>query len=95
MFCPKKSTKRISAGNDYESLYSLLLDEAHQITFHQQCINSLMMEVCKYLNGHSLDIMNDIFKLRENKCQSPKFPHLANLKSSFTEIVIRYYSISC
>ena len=26
-----------------------------------------MIEVYKYLNGHSPDIMNDIFKLRENK----------------------------
>ena len=25
-----------------------------------------MIEVYKYLNGHSRDIMNDIFKLREN-----------------------------
>ena len=25
-----------------------------------------MIEVYKYLNGHSPDIMNDIFKLREN-----------------------------
>ena len=75
MFCSKKSTKKINAvherslriiRNDYESLYPLLLEEAHQITFHQRCINSLMIEVYKYLNGHSPDIMNDIFKLREN-----------------------------
>ena len=42
------------------------LEEAHQITFHQRYINFLMIEVYKYLNGHSPDIMNDIFKLREN-----------------------------
>ena len=75
IFCSKKSTKKINAvherslqiiRNDYESLYPLLLEEAHQITFHQRCINSLMIEVYKYLNGHSPDIMNDIFKLREN-----------------------------
>ena len=75
MFCSKKSTKKINAvherslriiRNDYESLYPLLLEETHQITFHQRCINSLMIEVYKYLNGHSPDIMSDIFKLREN-----------------------------
>ena len=75
MFCSKKSTKKINAvherslriiRNDYESLYPLLLEETHQITFHQRCINSLMIEVYNYLNGHSPDIMNDIFKLREN-----------------------------
>ena len=52
--------------NDYESLYPLLIEETHQTTFHQRCINSLMIEVYKYLNGYSPDIMNDIFKLREN-----------------------------
>ena len=71
MFCSKKSTKKINAvherslriiRNDFESLYPLLLED----TFHQRCINSVMIEVCKYLNGHSPDIMNDIFKLREN-----------------------------
>ena len=74
MFCSKKSTKKINAVHerslritlkDYESPYALLLEEAHQITFHQRCINSLTIEVYKYLNGHSPDIMNDIFK-REN-----------------------------
>ena len=43
MFCSKKSTKKINAiherslriiRNNYESLYPLLLEEAHQITFH-------------------------------------------------------------
>ena len=75
MFSSKKSTKKINAvherslgiiRNDYESLYPLLLEETHQTTFHQRCINSLMIEVYKYLNGHSPDIMSDIFKLREN-----------------------------
>ena len=51
---------------DHESTYLLLLEEAHQITFHQRYINSLMIEVFRYLNGHSPVIMNDIFKLREN-----------------------------
>ena len=75
MFCSKKSTKKTNTfherslriiRNDYESLYPLSLEEVHQITFHQRCRNSLMIEVYKYLNGYSPDIMNDIFKLREN-----------------------------
>ena len=70
MFFSRNSAKKINAiherslriiRNDYESLYPLLLDEAHQIVFHQQHINSLMIEVYKFLNGHSPDIMNDIF----------------------------------
>ena len=48
-----------------KDLYPLLLEKRHQITFHQRCINSLMIEVNKYLKGRSPDTMNDIFKLRE------------------------------
>ena len=45
MFCSKKSTKKLNAvherslriiRNDYEPPYPLLLEEAHQITFHQR-----------------------------------------------------------
>ena len=54
MFCSKKYTKKINAVhersfliilNNYESPYLLLLEEAHQITFHRRCINSLMIKV--------------------------------------------------
>ena len=80
MFYSKISTKKINAVlerplriilNDYDSPYPLLLEEAHQITFDQRCINYLMIEVYKYLNGHSPDIMNDIFKL-EKMCINSK-----------------------
>ena len=62
MFCSKKPTKKINLFTKdlyglFESPYSLLLEEAHQLTFHQRCIDSLMVEVYKDLN--------DIFKLRE------------------------------
>ena len=46
--------------------YPLLLKEAQQITFYQRCLSSLIIEIYKYLNGHSPDIVNDILKLREN-----------------------------
>ena len=54
MFFTIKFTKKINAIherslriilNDYESPYSLLLEEAHQTTFQQRCINSLMIDV--------------------------------------------------
>ena len=62
MFCSKKSTRKINAVherslriilNDYECPDSLLLEEAHQVTFYQRCLNSFMIEVYKYLNGNS------------------------------------------
>ena len=70
MFCSKKSTKKINTVHerslriilkDRESPHPLSLEEAHQITFRQRYISSLMN-----LYGHSPDIMDDIFKLREN-----------------------------
>ena len=75
LLCCKKPTNKINVVHerslriilkDYKSSYSLLSEEAHQITFHQRCINSLMIKVYKYLDGHSADIMNDISMLREN-----------------------------
>ena len=42
-----------------------VIRESTQVTFHQRCINSLMIEVYKHKKGHSPDIMN-IFMLREN-----------------------------
>ena len=71
MFCSKKSTKKINTVHerslriilkDREPPHPLLLEGAHQITFHQRYISSLMIKVY----GHSPNIMNDIFKLREN-----------------------------
>ena len=70
MFCSKKTTNKINAAhkrslriilNNYESLYSLLLP--HQATFHQRCINSLMIEVYKYLNGHYLTLFSSLEKI--------------------------------
>ena len=74
MFCSKKITNKINAAhkrslwiilNYYESLYSLLLP--HQATFHQRCINSLMIEVYRYLNGHYLTLWM-IFSNLEKIC---------------------------
>ena len=55
MFCSKTCTKKINAVherslriilNDDESPYSLLLEEAHEITFLQRRINSFMIKIC-------------------------------------------------
>ena len=58
MFCFKKSTRNINSVherslhiilNDYESPYSLSLEEAHQVTFLQRCINSLLIKGLKWI----------------------------------------------
>ena len=43
-----------------------MLDTLNENTIHQQCIDRLLTEVYKFLNGYSPDIMNDVFHLRQN-----------------------------
>ena len=75
MFCTKHSIGRISSiyerclcliQQNYTSDFEVLLENSNEKPVHQKCIELLMIEVYKYLNGLSPDIMSDIFKLREN-----------------------------
>ena len=43
-----------------------MLDTLNEKTIRQQCIDRLLTEVYKFLNGYSLDIMNHVFHLRQN-----------------------------
>ena len=57
-----------------------------------------MIEVYKYLKGHSSDIMNDIFKLRENMCNLQNFyifqvENSRSLKYGFDAIPYRVFLI--
>ena len=75
MFCTKHSIGRINSTHErclrliqqnYTSYFEVLLEISNEKPVHQKCIELLMIEVYKYLNGLSPDIMSDIFKLREN-----------------------------
>ena len=75
MFCTKHSIGRINSIHErclrliqqnFASDFEVLLENANEKQVHQKCIELLMIEVYKYLNGLSPDIMNEIFKLREN-----------------------------
>ena len=46
--------------------FEVLLENSNEKPVHQKYIELLLIEVYKYLNGLSPDIMSDIFKLREN-----------------------------
>ena len=52
--------------NDYESSFNSLLSTLNEKTIYQRCINVLLTEVYKYLNGYSPDLMNEVFYLRQN-----------------------------
>ena len=75
MFCTKHSIGRINSIHErclrliqqnYTSDFEVLLENSNEKPVHQKCIELLMIEVYKYLNGLSPDIMSDIFKLRGN-----------------------------
>ena len=53
--------------NNYELSYEKLLDLTNEISLHQRCLNSLMTEVYKCLNGLSPDIMNDILAVSKHR----------------------------
>ena len=64
--------------------FKVLLENANEKRVHQKCIELLMIEVYKYLNSLSPDIMSDIFKTRENTynlriSQNPRTKKLALL----------------
>ena len=74
MFCTKQSIGRINSIHErclrlteqnYASDFGVF-ENANEKPVHQKCIKLLTIEVYKYLNGLSPDIMSDIFKLREN-----------------------------
>ena len=52
--------------NDYKLSFDSLLSTLNEKTIHQRCINILLTEAYKYLNGYSPDFMNDGFYLRPN-----------------------------
>ena len=52
--------------SDYESSFDSFRSTLNEKTIHQHCINVLLTEVYKYLNGYSLDLMNEVFYLRQN-----------------------------
>ena len=51
---------------DYISDFDTLLTCSTDMSVHQRCINFLITEVYKYLNGLCPDLMNDVFILGEN-----------------------------
>ena len=75
MFCTKPSLRRINnihercqrlIQENYRSEFERLLENANEKSVHQKCIEFILIEVYKYLNGLSPDIISTIFKLRQN-----------------------------
>ena len=88
MFCTKHSIGGINSiyerclrliQQNYTSEFKVLLENENEKQAHQKCIELLMIEVYKYLNGLSPDIISNIFKLRENTYNLRNF-HILNLR---------------
>ena len=71
--------------NDYDSSFDSLLSTLNEKTIHQRCINVLLTEVYKYLNGYSPDLMNEVFYLRQNHYNLRSFNVFAtdNLRNKY------------
>ena len=75
MFCTKRFLFRINnihewclrlIQQNYRSEFDGLLENANEILTHQKCIEFILIDVYKYLNGLSPDVMSTIFKVRKN-----------------------------
>ena len=76
MFCNRKSIKKVNKiqerylrlmTHNYKLSYEELLDLTNAISPHQRCLNSLMTEVYKCLNGLSPDIINAILAVSKHR----------------------------
>ena len=75
MFCTRESNYRLNRvheralriiSEDYISSFCDLVKLLNEKTIHQRCINFLMTEFFKYLNGLSPDLINEVFRLKSN-----------------------------
>ena len=75
MFCNRTSMNKINkiqertlrlTLNNYSDNFNDLLLISNEMSTHQRCINFLLVEVYKFLNGFSPDIMNEIFSIQRN-----------------------------
>ena len=68
---PKRSLRLLlkNCKDDFQDL----LRSPGDISIHQRCINSLLTELCKYINVLSPEIMNEIFSNRSNICNTRQF----------------------
>ena len=62
--------------NNYELSYDELLDLTNEISSHQRCLNSLLTEGYKCLNGLLLNIMNDILSVSKHRYNIETIPQL-------------------
>ena len=60
----KKSLRLVLNG--HQSTLDEMLDTLNEKKIHQQCIDRLLIQVYQFLNGYFLNIMNDVFHLRQN-----------------------------
>ena len=76
VFCNQKSMKKVSKiqerylrlmTNNQGLSYEELLNLSNEIPLHQRCLNSLMTEIYKCLNGISPDIMKDILAVSKHQ----------------------------
>ena len=73
MFCNRTSMNKINkiqerclrlTLKDYNTNFNEILVFTNEISTHKHCINFLMIEVYKFLNGLSPDIIDEVFSIQ-------------------------------
>ena len=81
MFCSRTSMNKLNnihekclrpVTNGYDSKFNELLESSHELSINNTCISYLMIEVHKYLQWQSPELMTDILTLRKN-------PHILSI----------------
>ena len=69
---------------DYVANFIALLVKPNEKSIHQNFLAFFTIEVCKYVNGLSPQIVTDIFKLRKNTYNQKNF-HLFEVQNLRTK----------
>ena len=84
---PKRSLPLLL--KNYKNDFQDLLRSSSAIFIHQRCINSLLIEVYKYIHGLFPEIMNHVFSTRANIYNTRQFNVFWNLE----QIWIEFYTL--
>ena len=71
MFCYRRIMHKMN--KIHEDDFQDLLRFSGDISIHQRCINFLLSEVYKYIHGHSLEVMNEVFSTKTNIYNTRQF----------------------
>ena len=80
--------------SDYNSSFTELLNKDGYFTIHQRNVQSLSIEIYKYLHGSSPVILREVFKVDETIPHDLRMPNRLYIRNPKTDTVQKLY-LSC